>query len=41
MVAVLDANVHNVDLETGPFPIRDMTLSAALAELESLREQQK
>lgn len=41
MVAVLDANVHNVDLETGPFPIRDMTLSAALAEIESLREQQK
>lgn len=32
---------QGVELETGPFPIREMTLSAALAEIESLRDQQK
>lgn len=41
MVAVLDAAQQGVDLETGPFPISEMTLSAALAEIESLRDQQK
>lgn len=41
MAAVLDAAQQGVDLETGPLPSREMTLAAALAEIESLRDQQK
>jgi hypothetical protein len=39
MVAVLQAVHNGVDLETGPFPVKDMELEAALAQLETLRNQ--
>ena len=41
MVTVLTAAQQGVDLETGPFPTRELPLAAALAEIEALRSQEK
>lgn len=41
MVTVLEAAQQDMDLETGPFPAREIALSAALAEIEALRGQEK
>jgi hypothetical protein len=40
MLAVLEAERAGIDLETGPFPIKEMTLEAALAQLETLKQQE-
>ncbi|MEZ4735871.1 MAG: hypothetical protein R3E79_52950 [Caldilineaceae bacterium] len=37
MLAVLEAARAGVDLETGPFPVKAVTLEAALTEIEALR----
>jgi hypothetical protein len=37
MVALLNAARAGIDLETGPFPVKAMTLEAALAEIEAWR----
>lgn len=39
MVSVLHAAQNDLDLETGPFPVKEMTVEAALAEIEALRTQ--
>jgi hypothetical protein len=38
MVAVLEAAVTQVDLESGPFPTLDLSLDEALAQLETLKQ---
>jgi hypothetical protein len=39
MLAVLEAACNGVDLETGPFPVNDIELEAALAQIEILKHQ--
>lgn len=38
MLAVLEAACAGIDLETGPFPIKEITLEAALAQIETLKQ---
>ncbi|MFN8490328.1 MAG: hypothetical protein U0350_22260 [Caldilineaceae bacterium] len=38
MLAVLQAARAGIDLETGPFPVKEITLEAALAQLETLKQ---
>ena len=40
MLAVLEAAHEGIDLETGPFPIKEMTLETALAQIETLKQQE-
>jgi hypothetical protein len=38
MLAVLNASQQGIDLETGPFPVQDMPLEKALAQIEALNQ---
>lgn len=39
MLSVLEAACNGVDLESGPFPVKDIELEAALAQIEILKQQ--
>jgi hypothetical protein len=39
MLAVLQAHQASVDLETGPFPVEDVSLETALTRIDALKQQ--